>query len=73
MAQLTRILVVDDQPKNVKLLEDLLNAQGYVVDTASSGRDGDEQAGPQSGQHVAFSVTRKRWRSCPIWPLLSGW
>jgi adenylate cyclase len=33
-----RILVVDDTPLNVKLLADLLGAQGYDVLTASSGR-----------------------------------
>jgi class 3 adenylate cyclase len=34
-----RILVVDDTPKNVKLLADLLAAKGYAVDTAGSGRE----------------------------------
>jgi class 3 adenylate cyclase/CheY-like chemotaxis protein len=32
-----RILVVDDMPKNVKLLEDILTAKGYEVVTAESG------------------------------------
>jgi adenylate cyclase len=32
-----RVLVVDDTPMNVKLLEDLLAFQGYEVQTASSG------------------------------------
>ena len=35
MAQ--KILVVDDAPKNVKLLEDILTAKGYEVVTAESG------------------------------------
>lgn len=34
------ILVVDDQPNNVKLLGDLLLAQGYAVVTAVNGREG---------------------------------
>jgi adenylate cyclase len=34
-----KILVVDDTPKNVKLLEDLLTAKGYSVVTALSGRE----------------------------------
>jgi class 3 adenylate cyclase len=34
-----RILVVDDTPLNVKLLADLLRAQGYDVLTAASGRE----------------------------------
>ena len=34
-----KILVVDDTPRNVKLLADILTAKGYSVTTASSGRD----------------------------------
>ena len=34
-----KILVVDDTPKNVKLLADLLTVRGYSVATASSGRE----------------------------------
>ncbi len=34
-----KILVVDDEPKNVKLLADLLTAKGYTTVTASSGRE----------------------------------
>jgi class 3 adenylate cyclase len=34
-----KILVVDDTPRNVKLLADLLAVKGYGVVTASSGRD----------------------------------
>jgi class 3 adenylate cyclase len=34
-----KILVVDDTPKNVKLLADLLTVKGYSVVTAASGRD----------------------------------
>ena len=34
-----RILVVDDTPKNVKLLADLLAVKGYSVVTAGSGRE----------------------------------
>ena len=33
------ILVVDDTPRNVKLLADLLSVKGYVVRTAASGRE----------------------------------
>ncbi len=35
-----RILVVDDTPRNVKLLADLLSVKGYSVVTAASGREG---------------------------------
>ena len=34
-----RILVVDDTPKNVKLLADLLSVKGYDVETAASGQE----------------------------------
>jgi adenylate cyclase len=34
-----KILVVDDTPRNVKLLADLLSVKGYSVTTASSGRE----------------------------------
>jgi class 3 adenylate cyclase/CheY-like chemotaxis protein len=37
MAQ--RILVVDDQPKNVKLLADILTVKGYSVTTSESGAE----------------------------------
>jgi adenylate cyclase len=36
---LAKILVVDDTPKNVKLLADVLAIKGYSVTTASSGRE----------------------------------
>jgi signal transduction histidine kinase len=39
MSLKTQILVVDDTPLNVKLLRDVLEAEGYVVVTASSGAD----------------------------------
>ncbi len=39
MTTSARILVVDDTPLNVKLLADLLRAQGYDVLTAASGRE----------------------------------
>jgi len=38
MKTLAKILVVDDEPKNVKLLADLLTAKGYTAITASSGQ-----------------------------------
>jgi DNA-binding response OmpR family regulator len=35
----SKILVVDDTPRNVKLLADILTAKGYDVTTAASGRE----------------------------------
>jgi phosphoserine phosphatase RsbU/P len=37
MSEPPRILVVDDTPHNVMLLEDLLTARGYAVETAADG------------------------------------
>ncbi len=39
MTRQGKILVVDDLPTNVKLLKDLLVANGYAVTTASSGTE----------------------------------
>lgn len=39
MHQSPVILVVDDEPKNVRLLQALLGLQGYVVVTAANGRE----------------------------------
>ncbi len=39
MSTPAKILVVDDTPKNVKLLADLLTVKGYAVATAASGRE----------------------------------
>ncbi len=36
---LTRILVVDDEPSNIFLLEGLLSAEGFAVSTAFNGRE----------------------------------
>jgi CheY-like chemotaxis protein len=35
----TRILIVDDTPQNITLLDAVLTPRGYSVDTASSGAD----------------------------------
>jgi PleD family two-component response regulator len=37
MKAAAKLLVVDDTPKNVKLLADILTARGYNVVTAASG------------------------------------
>ena len=40
MSAAARIIVIDDVPQNVKLLEQLLSLSGYDVLTASSGAEG---------------------------------
>lgn len=37
-AQLKRILIVDDMQDNISLLEAILVEEGYIVDTANSGK-----------------------------------
>jgi adenylate cyclase len=39
MERTWRILVVDDTPQNVKLLDAILSPRGYAVITASSGAE----------------------------------
>jgi class 3 adenylate cyclase len=43
VSEAQRILVVDDTPLNVKLLADLLQVEGYTVETADSGQAGLEK------------------------------
>ena len=43
----TRILVVEDNPKNMKLVRDVLEFSGYEVIEATSGEDGVRLAGMQ--------------------------
>ena len=39
MTSRSKILIVDDTPKNVKLLADLLEVKGYTTFTATCGKD----------------------------------
>ncbi len=43
MTDKKRILVVDDEEQNVKLLSSLLSAEGYAIETASNGREAVEK------------------------------
>ena len=51
-----KILVVDDTPKNVKLLADLLTVKGYNVVTAASGREALEQLETERPDLVLLDV-----------------
>ncbi len=51
-----KILVVDDTPKNVKLLTDLLTVKGYSVVTAASGREALEQVESEQPDLVLLDV-----------------
>jgi class 3 adenylate cyclase len=51
-----KVLVVDDAPKNVKLLADLLAAKGYAVVTATSGREALEQVDKDQPDLVLLDV-----------------
>lgn len=39
-----KILVIEDNELNLKLMKDILEAQGYHVETASDGQDGIQKA-----------------------------
>ena len=51
-----RILVVDDQPLNVKLLADSLRSHGYEILTANSGREALESIGAEPPDLVLLDV-----------------
>lgn len=51
-----RILVVDDNEKNVRLLADVLEARGYAVLTAKSGGEGLERAWKEAPDLVLMDV-----------------
>ena len=51
-----RILIVDDQPVNLKLLADLLGIQGYETLTANSGREALESIGADAPDLVLLDV-----------------
>jgi adenylate cyclase len=56
MSEPARILVVDDTPHNVKLLADVLTARGYVVSTASSGKEALEKVVSEPPDLVLLDV-----------------
>lgn len=56
MSTPAKILVVDDTPKNVKLLADLLTVKGYRVVTAASGREALAQVEAEQPDLVLLDV-----------------
>lgn len=56
MRTLARILIVDDQPMNIKLLADALRLQGYEVDSAASGREALEKIDDDAPDLVLLDV-----------------
>lgn len=64
MSQPARILVVDDQPQNVKLLEQLLLLSGYLVSTALSGSEALERLAADDPDLVLLDV---------VMPKMSGY
>jgi DNA-binding response OmpR family regulator len=53
---MTRILIVDDTPKNVKLLADVLSVKGYEVETAASGKEALEKVNNVTPDLVLLDV-----------------
>ena len=56
MSGAEKILVVDDTPMNVRVLEDLLTAKGYQVETASSGPEALEKVAQWRPDMVLLDV-----------------
>jgi adenylate cyclase len=56
VAKTAKILVVDDTPKNVKLLADLLTVKGYNVVTAASGAEALKQVEAEKPDLVLLDV-----------------
>ena len=56
MSQQKRILIVDDTPRNLKLLAAILAARGYAVDTAASGAEALERVEKQQPDLVLLDV-----------------
>lgn len=52
----SRILVVEDNPKNLKLVRDVLTHSGYDVLEATSGEDGVRLAGEQSPDLILMDL-----------------
>jgi len=80
------ILVVEDDPRNRKLLVDLLTVKGYAVIVAHNGSEGVEQACQHLPELIlmdiqmplmdGYEATRKlkgdaRTRDIPVWALTS--
>ena len=80
------VLVVDDDPKNRKLLRDLLGVKGYAVVEAMNGREGVKQAQATLPDLIlldmqmpvmdGFDAVRmlkgnEKTKSIPIWALTS--
>ncbi|MGH7510984.1 MAG: ATP-binding response regulator, partial [Gemmatimonadales bacterium] len=55
-----KVLVVDDEPRNVQLLHDLLEARGYMVLTATDGEQGLVQAREQRPDVILLDVMMPR-------------
>ena len=59
-ASAARILVVDDEPRNVQLLQDLLESRGYTVWTAADGEQGLAMASERSPDVMLLDVMMPR-------------
>lgn len=56
MPSRTRVLVVDDEPRNIKLLSAHLNAEGYEVLAASNGEEALQMAGSENPDLILLDI-----------------
>lgn len=61
-----KILVVDDEPTNIKLLADLLTAKGYIVATALSGPEALEKLDSEAPDLVLLDVVMPEMRGYEV-------
>src|SRR3984893_18542200 len=55
-ADLGRVLVIDDNPQNVLLIRGQLEREGYVVDSALTGREGFDSAVAQLPDLILLDI-----------------
>ncbi|MEA2725346.1 MAG: two-component system, sensor histidine kinase and response regulator [Gemmatimonadales bacterium] len=67
-----RILVVDDEPRNVQLLQDLLESRGYTVWTAADGEQGLALARDRSPDVVLLDIMMPRLSGFDVCRQLKG-
>jgi two-component system sensor histidine kinase/response regulator len=66
------ILIVDDEPKNCKLLETLLRSQGYKTETCFSGEDALQRIAIEQPDLILLDVMMPGLDGCAVAAVLKG-